>query len=143
LREQKSATDAKLAEVEKLRRLEESHLHQWQTATTHRQQLADQDTSIRKLQAQAAAAREALTPAERLEDSLLGEQKRAAGLNQTAEISLRNSADAVRLTRLRHDLAAAVIASFEKAADHERLAARSKEIAELVAEISAHRETLS
>ncbi len=143
LREQKSATEAKLAEVEKLRRLEETHLHQWQTAASLQKQLAEHDAAIRKLQEQAAAARAALTPAERLEDSLFAEQKRAAALSQTSEVSLRDSTDAVRLTRLRHDLAATSITAFEKAADHQRFAARSAEAAGLVTEISAHQDSLS
>jgi len=143
LREQKAATEAKLAEVEQLRSHEKTHLHQWQAAAGLQKQLAEQDTAIRKLREQAAAARAALDPAERLEENLLAEQKRASQLNQAAEVSQRDSADAVRLTRLRHDLGTASIAAFEKAADHQRLVARSTEAAALASEISTHQESLS
>jgi len=143
LRGQKSATDAKLREVEDLRRLEETHLNQWQAAVSFRKQFAAQDTAIRALQEQAAAARNALIPAEQTEATLLAELDLTTGLNQAAEVSQRSASDAVRLAHLNNDLAAASVTSFEKAADHQRLTTLSEDASALLAEIAIHQDSLS
>jgi len=142
-RQQKAAVETKLSEVEKLRRQEESQLQQWQTAATTYKQLCNQDADIIRLHEQVVSARDILAPAERLEASLTTEEKHAAGLNQEAELSQRENADAVRLARLRLDLATSSIAEFEKATDHHRLADRSAEAVKLQNEIASHRESLS
>ncbi len=143
LREQRTATEAKLTEVEKLRRQEEAQRHAWETAATLAIQLAENDTTIRKLQQQAIDSRDALTPAERMEASLVTAEKEARELSQAAETTQRQNADAVRLTRLQHDLATASIAAFEKSAEHERLTTRTKEANQLLTEISTNRDSLS
>jgi len=143
LRDQKTATETQLAEVEKLRLQEESQRHAWETAATLAQQLAENDTTIRKLQEQTISSRDSLAPAERMEASLITEEKSARDLSQAAEVSQRQSADAIRLTRLRHDLASASISAFEKAADNQRLTARAEDAKQLRAEIATHHEALS
>jgi DNA repair exonuclease SbcCD ATPase subunit len=143
LRDQRAATEAKLIEVETLRRQEADQRQQWEAAATRLQQLNDQDTSIRKLHDQATTSRGELAPTERLEAELLAKEKSAAELSQTAETTQRERADAVRHIRLQHDLAAALIASFEKALQHQQLADRSDQAAQLRRELTSHQETLS
>lgn len=137
LRQQKTLTETKLAEVAALRRDEENALRHWTAAAARLQQLTEQDAVIRKLHDQAAAARAALVPAERLEAGLQAEHHRAADLSQASETALRQTAETVRLTRFRHDLAAACLTSLEKAADHTRLAARAADADALQVEIAA------
>jgi AAA domain len=143
LREQKTATETQLAEVEKLRRQEESQRHAWETAATLAKQLGENDATIRRLQEQTICSRDSLAPAERMEASLINEEKSARELSQAAEISQRHNADAIRLTRLQHDLASSSISAFEKAADQQRLTARAEEAKQLRAEIATHQEALS
>jgi len=143
LRAQKTATDTKLAEVNQLRRQEDTQQHAWQAATTLTKQLTDNDAAIRKLRQQATQAGESLAPAERMEASLVAAETEARELSRAAEATQRQSADAIRLTRLRHDFATASIAAFEKAADHERLATRAAEALQLRAEISGQQDVLS
>lgn len=143
LRDLKTLTETKLTEVTRLRREEESARHHWTTAATLQKQLTDQDASIRKLHEQAAAARAALTPSERLESGLQTDHQRALELSQASESAQRQSADAVRLTRFRHDLAAACITSFEKAADHQRLTTRAAEAGSLRAKITELQSSLT
>jgi DNA repair exonuclease SbcCD ATPase subunit len=143
LREQKAATKTQLAEVEKLRRQEESQRHTWETAVTLAKQIEENDTTIRKLQEQTISSRDSLAPAERMEGSLVTEEKSARELSQAAEVTQRQSADAIRLTRLQHDLASASISAFEKAADQQRLTARAEDAKRLRAEIATHLGSLS
>jgi DNA repair exonuclease SbcCD ATPase subunit len=143
LKTQKAATEERLTEVGNLQREEATHRQLWETAATHLRQLTEQDTAIRKLKEQALSARDALAPAERMEASLLTEEQRAAELSQAAETAQRESGDAVRLTRMQHDFAAASITSFEKAAQHRQLSDRAEQAARLRGEISAHQESLS
>jgi DNA repair exonuclease SbcCD ATPase subunit len=143
LRTQKTATDTKLAEVSQLRRQEDTQQHAWQAATTFTKQLADNDTAIRSLRAQADQSRESLTPAERMEASLVAAEKEARELSQAAEATQRQNADTIRLTRLRHDFASTSIAAFEKAADHQRLAGRVLDAEQLRAEIARQQDALS
>lgn len=143
LREQKIATETQLAEVEKLHREEETKRHVWETAATLAKQLAENDATIRKLQEQTISSRDSLVPAERMEASLSDEEKSARELSQAAEVSQRQSADAIRLTRLQHDLASASIAAFEKAADQQRLTSRAEDAKQLHAEIATHHKALS
>ena len=143
LRQQKSAAEAGLAEVAELRRQEETRQLAFQTATTLAKQLADNDAAILKLQAGVMAARESLDPAERLEGRLAAAEKEARGLSQAAEQAQRQAADAIRSTRLRHDVAAAAIAAFEKEAGHQRLATRAAEADQLRGEIQSRRDELS
>lgn len=143
LRDQKTATETQLAKVEKLRRQEETQRHAWETAAALTQQTEENDTAIRKIQDQTAHSRDSIAPAERMETSLITEEKSARELSHAAEISQRQSADAIRLTRLRHDLASASISAFEKAADHQRLTARAKDAEQLRTEITTHHEALS
>jgi DNA repair exonuclease SbcCD ATPase subunit len=143
LRTQKTATDTKLAEVSQLRRQEDTQQHAWQAATTLTKQLAENDTAIRRLRAQADQSRESLTPAERMEASLVAAETEALELSRAAEATQRQKADAIRLTRLRHDFATASIAAFEKAADHQRLATRVLEAEQLRTEIARQQDVLS
>jgi len=143
LRSEKSTTEANLSEVETLRRQQETHQQIWQTATTALQQLTEQDATIRNLHEQATHARNALAPAERMEASLLTEEKRAAELSQSAEAAQQKSGAAIRLTRLQHDLAAATITAFEKSADHQRLTERTQEANQLRQEITTHHDALT
>ena len=143
LREQRGITEAKLTEVETLRRQEESQQHTWQNTSTIHRQLAETDTTIRKFSEQAVNGREALAPAERMEASLLAEDQHAREVNQAAEIAQRESANAVRNTRLQHDLATAWIAAFEKASEHQRLSNRAEDAKSIQAEITTHREGLA
>lgn len=143
LREQKNATETQVAEVEKLRRQEESQRHAWETAANLAKQLAENDTTIRRLQEQTISSRDSLAPAERMEASLIAEEKSARELSQAAEVSQRQSADSIRLTRLQHDLASASISAFEKAADQQRLTVRAEDAKLLRAEIATHHEALS
>lgn len=143
LREQYAATETQLAEVEKLRRQEESQRHAWETAATLAKQLAENDATIRKLQEQTVNSRDSLAPAERMEASLITEEKSARELSQAAEVTQRQSADAIRLTRLQYDLASASISAFEKDADQQRLSARADDATKLRAEIATYHEALS
>ncbi|MCW1886062.1 AAA family ATPase [Luteolibacter flavescens] len=143
LREQKVVTDAKLLEVAELRRQEEARQHAWQTAATLARQLAEQDAAIRKLHEQADQSRDSLGPAERMEASLVAGEKEARELSQSAETSQRQSADAIRTARLRHDCAVASIAVLEKAADLARLTARAAEASQLRTDIRGQEEALS
>jgi len=143
LRGQGSATEAKLAEVSQLRRQEDTQQHAWQTATTLTKQLTENDTTIRKLREQADQARDSLGPAERMEAALVTAEKEARELSQSAETTQRQSADAIRLTRLRYDFASASIAAFEKSADHQRLATRAREAGQLRGDIASQQEALS
>lgn len=143
LREQKTATEARLAAVHDLRREEEARHLAWQSAGSDAKQRADHDAAIRTLQNQAAIARESLTPAELVEATLLAAEKEAHKLAQAAEASLRQSADAIRRSRLQHDVAGAAITAFEKSADHQRLATRDAEARELRTGIARQQEALS
>lgn len=143
LREQKAATETHLAEVEKLRRQEETQRHAWETAAALAKQIEENDATIRKLQEQTVNSRDSLAPAERMEASLITEEKSARELSQAAEVTQRQSADAIRLTRLQHDLASASISAFEKDADQQRLSARADDATKLRAEIATHQESLS
>ena len=143
LRTQKAATETKLAEADQLRRLEDTRQHAWQSANALAKQLADNDAAIRKLRAEADQARESLDPAERLEAVLVAAEKEARELSQAAEATQRQCADAIRLTRLRHDFATASIAGFEKASDHQRLATRTADALQVRAGISGQQDALS
>ncbi|MEO5714662.1 MAG: SMC family ATPase [Luteolibacter sp.] len=143
LREQRGTTEAKLTEVETLRRQEDTQRHAWESASTSLKQLAENDTTIRSLGEQAARSHETIAPAERMEASLLTEEQSAREASQTAEVSQRQSADAVRSNRLQHDLANAMIAAFEKAGEHQRLTVRAEEAKNIRSEVSTHREALS
>ncbi len=143
LRDQKTATEAKLTEVDKLRRQQDAHQQVWESAASALKQLTEHDTTIRNLHEQAIGARDALVPADRMEATLLAEEKRAAELCHAAEASQRENGDVVRITRLQHHLAAACIASFEKVAHHQQLTERYQESARLRSEITLLQETLS
>ena len=143
LREQRATTEAKLAEVEILRRREDTEHHAWENAAASLKQLVGNDSSIRKLTEQAASGREALTPAERMEATLLAEDQQARELSQAAEIAQRQSADAIRSTRLQHDLAVTCITSFEKAAERQRLTELTEQAKLIREEIATHQDALS
>jgi DNA repair exonuclease SbcCD ATPase subunit len=143
LREQKTATASQLAEVEKLRRQEETQRHAWENAAALAKQTEENDATIRKLQQQTVHSRDSLAPAERMEASLIDEEKNARELSHAAEVSQRHSADAIRLTRSQHDLASASISAFEKAAEQQRLTTRADDATQLRAEIASHHAALS
>ena len=143
LREQKTATATQLAEVEKLRLQEETQRHAWETAAALAKQTEENDATIRKLQQQTVHSRDSLAPAERMEASLIDEEKNARELSHTAEVSQRHCADAIRLTRLQHDLASASISAFEKASDQQRLTNRADDATQLRAGIASHQAVLS
>lgn len=126
LKAQRTATDNRLAEVDKLRREEDLQRHAAEVAASIHKQAQDNDAEIRKLEEQIKGAAEALAPAQRLEEGFANEEKTARELSQAGELSQRSAADAVRDMRLRHDLAAACISSFEKSAEHHRLVEMSK-----------------
>ena len=143
LREQKAVAEARLVTVRELRHEEETRQLAWQSASALARQLAENDAAIRQLHDQAAQAREALAPAERLEAEGIAAEQEARERSAAAEASQRRSADAIRRSRLQHDVAVAALAAFEKAADHQRLAARDAEARELRAGVERHQEALS
>ena len=125
LRQQLAATEEKLTQVADLRRQEEFQLRALDAATAARDQIAKDDAKIRDLHRQAAAAREALEPAERKQTDLIAGEERERTANQAAEKSHREAADAVRQARLHHDLALATLGALEKSENHQRLAGRA------------------
>jgi len=143
LRAHKAAAEAALARVAELRRQEEARRHAWQTAATLAKQRTDNDAAIRALRSQTAQAREPLAPAEQKEASLVAADKEARDLSQTADATQLLNVDTIRHTRLQHDLATAAIAVFEKAVDHQRLAARAQEADQLRADIASQQGALS
>ena len=127
LREQHTAAVVKLTQVTELRRQEETQLRAFQSATTTREQISKDDAKILQLQQQVTTASTALVPAEEKQTVLATDEETTRSASQAAEVSHRNAADAVRQTRLHHDLSAAILSALEKSETHQRLATRSKE----------------
>ncbi|WP_035613215.1 AAA family ATPase [Haloferula sp. BvORR071] len=127
LQEQLQAVEEKLKQVAELKQQEEKALRVWETAAAALKSILDQDTRIRELQQQIAAAKEALQPMETAEARLVTEDQSAANLAREAEQTLRAKTDAIRLARQRHDLAVALVDAGEKEEARVRLAERAKE----------------
>jgi DNA repair exonuclease SbcCD ATPase subunit len=138
-----ATVQASLATADALRaRHEKEHLV-LQNATANRDQLAKADHQIRDFRHQAAAAREALVPAEAKLAVLADQESTARAAADTADLAHRATNAAVRLARQHHDLAAACVARFEKAAAHEALTAKSMDLATLVTALATDRDALS
>lgn len=136
LKEQRRATEAKLIQVGDLKREEETRLRALEAATATRDQIAKADHKLRELQQQATAARLALQPAEDREAALTAAEHSALAGSKSAETTHRDAAETVRRIRLRHDLATAQVAAFEKSESHRHLATRAAEADTLRAEIT-------
>lgn len=143
LREQHTAAEAKLSQVAELRRQEETQLRAFQTATAAREQISKDDTKILLLLQQVASARTSLVPAEEKQTALTTAEETARAASQAAELSHRHATDAVRQTRLHHDLSTAFLAALEKSEAHQRLATRSKEADSVRLELSRVQTELS
>jgi DNA repair exonuclease SbcCD ATPase subunit len=131
LREQKTTAEHQLARVATLRQQEARELRGWQDAEAARRQLLAHDATIRDHQARASRAAEELQPAASRETDLAAAAAESRAASQTAEQALRAAEAAVRQTRLRHELASARVAAFEKDQAHRRLAHRASEAAAL------------
>jgi recombinational DNA repair ATPase RecF len=131
LREQKKLAEQQLARVATLRQQEAQQLRTWQDADAALQQTLAHDATIRDHQARAARTAEELQPAATRETELAATATASRSASQAAEQAHRSAADAVRRTRLRHELAGAHLAAFEKDQNHRRLARRAAEAAAL------------
>jgi DNA repair exonuclease SbcCD ATPase subunit len=143
LREQLTVSKASSAKARELRAQIEQQtlLHSQVAATLLHKTKADQQ--IRGLHSEAAAAREALVPAEQ-KLAVLAEQSATAAANANeARIAADAVADDLRLARQHHDLANACINQFEKSSLHEALVAKSKDITVIEESLAAYRESLS
>jgi DNA repair exonuclease SbcCD ATPase subunit len=136
LKEQRSATEAKLIQVSDLIREEETRLRALETATATRDQISKADQKIRDLKHQTITTREALQPAEEKETSLTAAEQSALATSKSAETTHRAAAETVRQIRFHHDLATATVTAFEKSAAHQHLATRAAEAETLRAEIT-------
>jgi DNA repair exonuclease SbcCD ATPase subunit len=136
LKEQRSATEAKLTQVSDMKREEETRLREFETATATRDQIAKGDTRIRELQQQSTTARQALRPAEDKETTLTTAEQTAHASSRSAESAHRTAAEAVRHIRLHHDLATAQVTAIEKSETHQHFATRAAEADTLRAEIT-------
>jgi DNA repair exonuclease SbcCD ATPase subunit len=136
LKEQRTTTEAKLTHVSDLKREEETRLRALETATATGDQISKADAKIRELHQQVTTARHALQPAEDKESTLTTAEQSALAASKSAETTHREAAEAVRQIRLRHDLATAQVAAFEKSETHQHLATRAAEADTLLAEIT-------
>lgn len=127
LREQQTAAQIKLNQVTELRRQEETQFRSFQTAAAAREQIYKDDGKIRDLHEQVVAARTALVPAEEKQAALTTAEETARATSQAAELSHRQAAEAVRQSRLYHDLSIAIVGALEKSEVHQTLSARSDE----------------
>ena len=143
LRVQLTSTEAKLTRVTELQRHEETQLRAFETATASREQLAKDNTNILSLHEQATAARQALLPAEEKQSTLTADEQSARTTSQTADNSQRQAAESIRQTRLHHDFATAILASYEKSDAHQHLATRSAEAETIRAELTTVRAALA
>lgn len=135
--------NASLAKANELRARHDKEELILRNATASREHIAKADHQIRELRQQAAAAREALVPAEAKLAGLADQETIAREAAATAEHAHRAINDAVRLARQLHDLATACVSRFEKAATHEALAAKAKDIAGIEISLCADREELA
>jgi DNA repair exonuclease SbcCD ATPase subunit len=143
LREQRTATEAKLTQVTDLKREEETRLRTLETAAAARDQIARADAKIRALHEQTATARQILLPAEEKQVSLTSEEQNARSSSQAAETSHRQAAETVRQARLHHDFTTASVAAFEKSDTHQRLALRAAEADTIRSDLTVLRTKLS
>lgn len=140
---QLALTKEKLAEVEKLNRLRETQHHEWTKAVEMHDGLVEKHKQIADLRVRQKEAEDALIPAEQREKSLAEEVERAEAASLTADRSALECAEKVKAARRQHDFIMAAIADFEKAADLERVRARSEEAKEVAGMLSELRVTLS
>ncbi len=143
LRDDRSVTEAKLRDVEVLRRDEATHFQAARTATTRREELESHERAIRDLQTRLAAETAALQPADTKLITLTETEQSARTASQAADSSLKAAAEALRRARLHHDLASAAVAAFEKTDTHQTLAARAAEATTLQDELAALRADLA
>jgi DNA repair exonuclease SbcCD ATPase subunit len=143
LREKLAQTETALARVAELRREEETRLLAVESAAARLEQISRDDRQIRDLSRQAEIADQTLLPAEKAVADLVAAEQSARAESGSAQSALREAAEAVRQARIRHDLAAAVAAAFEKAESHQRLAARAAEAETVRAEIAQLRASLA
>lgn len=143
LRAEKAKVEEQLGRVSELRREEESYQRAWQGADASLKQLAATDSQIRELIGQAAKSREALQPAEEKDAGLVAAEQEARSACEDADQNLRQASETLGRARLHHDLATAIVASFEKSEAHRALAARLAEVTAIGNERSGLLETLS
>lgn len=142
-RDELTAVNTSLAKANDLRARHEKDQIVLQNATVAHEQIAMADQQIREFSNQAAAAKDALVPAE-AKLAVLADQESASRESATAaESAHRSVSDAVRVARQHHDLATACVSRFEKAAAQEGLAAKAQDIAAINESLAADSEELS
>lgn len=139
LRVQIEATDARLAEVTKLKQIGETHEKTWQAAVSLRQQISESDKAIRRVHDQAGAAQASLLPSETREMELIARETALRKQDFAAQSSLREIAGSLRQIRLNCELSNARITAFEKEEIVAQLQARSDEVSKLRTEIAEAR----
>lgn len=139
LREQRTATEAKLVQVTELRRQEESKLRSFQSAIATREQISRDDAKIHALHQQVTISRDALAPAEEKQNDLTIQEQAARDASQVAEVCHREAAASVRQARLHHDLFVALLSALEKSEIRQGLATRSTEAETLRTQLTRFR----
>jgi DNA repair exonuclease SbcCD ATPase subunit len=143
LREQLTTAGASLAKARELgARLENQKLLHSQAAAALND-LTKSDQQIRSILAQAAAAREALVPYEQQLAALTEQATAASAKAAEAKTAVDAIGNTLRLARQHHDLANACVTRFEKAAVHEALTTKARDIAEIERSLTTDRDTLS
>jgi DNA repair exonuclease SbcCD ATPase subunit len=143
LREQVETNKASLSKARELGNLSETHKLVHSQAAARLSDLTRADQQICDYLAQAASAREALTPAEK-ELASLSEQVAAAATKATeTQAAANTSANAIRIGRQHHDLATACVTRFEKAAAHLALTVKAQAVAEIEQSLTHDRDALS
>lgn len=135
IRESRTGTEAKLRDVEVLRREEETQQRAAQAASIRREELESHDLKIRALRARLMTETAALQPADEKLHSLAQTEQSALSTSQTAEAALKKTSEVLRHARLLHELATATVNAFEKSENHQALVARVQEAAALQDEL--------
>jgi DNA repair exonuclease SbcCD ATPase subunit len=143
LREQFTAANTSLAKARELHTQLEKHrlLHSQRAATLH--DLTKADQQIRTYLAEADAARKALNPAEQELAGLSIQTTTSSAKAAEAKAAADAVGNALRLARQHHDLANACVTRFEKAAVHEVLTTKARDIAGIEESLTTDRDALS
>lgn len=143
LRDERGSTEVKLEQVASLRRDEETCLQALGAATARCKELETHDRTIRDLQTELSENVSTLRPAEEIESTLTSTAESSRVASQAAEENLREAVEALRVARIKNDIANAAVSIFDKQEVHARIADRAKDAADTQRDLARLRTDLA